>query len=143
MLLLAERWCDCSPRIRCGGWLSMLLLLMLMVSFARKTQPGIASPTPLAAQWQKTLPLRGPAIPLSDTISAPFSALDFDRPESSLLSWQPSGHGGELALSTDWAAIPALFARLAERRQAIRGFSIKPGQQRLTLTLQLEAIGDD
>jgi pilus assembly protein HofO len=121
----------------------MLLPLALMVSFARTTQPGIAAPMPLAAQWQKTLPLRGPAIPLSDTIEAPFSALDFDRPESSLLSWQPSGRGGELALSTDWAAIPALFARLAEHRQGIRGFSIKPEQRRLTLTLQLEAIGDD
>jgi pilus assembly protein HofO len=119
------------------------LLLVLTVSFVCNTKTGIASPIPLAAQWQKVLPLRGLELPLSGTISAPFSALDFDRPESRMLSWQPSGHGGELALSSDWSAIPALFARLAERRQAVQGFSIKPEQQRLTLTLQLETIDDD
>lgn len=38
----------------------------------------------------------------------------------------------------DWAQIPALFERLAQRGMGVSGFSVKPEETRLQLVLQVE-----
>ncbi|MGU3415246.1 hypothetical protein ACLBW0_15925 [Enterobacteriaceae bacterium C34A] len=143
MLPLAERWCDYAPRVRLGAGVLLFLLLVVAVSFATRKPASSFAPVPLKAQWQKVMPLRSPPNEVSPHLSKPFSALDFDGAKSRLLSWQPSGARGELTLEADWSAIPALFSQLAERNQAIRGFSILPEARRLTLRLQLEVIDDE
>lgn len=143
MLLLAERWCDFSPRLRVGIWLLMLLLLAIAVACFRPGEQYVSQPVALKAQWRKTLPLRDVSVSTPPEPSKPFSALDFGEAGSQLMSWQPSGKGGELILDADWNAIPSLFTLLAERRQAMRGFSLQPEKQRLRLTLAIEAISDE
>lgn len=143
MFPFAERWCDSSRRVRLAIGLLMILLLAAVVWVATRSEVRAIAPVSLSAQWQKVMPLREPSGELSPAPSAPFSAFDFDGAESRLLSWQPAGKSGALMLETAWSAIPPLFTRLAERRQGIREFSIQPDDQRLTLTLQLEAIDDE
>ncbi|MFP2424142.1 hypothetical protein ACLEXA_21855 [Pseudescherichia vulneris] len=140
---LAERWCDFSPRIRLGAGLLMVGLLMAPGVYCHREVISDEMPVPLSSQWQKMMPLRGdnPVEPASP--AKPFSALDFDIEDSHLVSWQPVGAGGELALEANWQSIPPLFIRLAERGQSVRGFSIVPERQRLKVTLQLEALDDD
>jgi pilus assembly protein HofO len=143
MLMLAERWCDLSPRVRLGSWLSMLLILVVVSGFSGCSPLKPMPPAPLTAQWRKMMPLRAATSAISGSPTKPFSVLDFEDADRHLVSWQPVGASGELALEADWHTIPPLFALLAETGRAVRGFSIQPERQRLRLTLQLEAIADD
>jgi len=70
----------------------------------------------------------------------PFSALHFQSPEASLVSWKPDEKGGELVLETRWSPLPALFEKLAEREMIPAAFSIEPEGSLLRFTLHLEAI---
>lgn len=143
MQRFADRWCDFSPRVRFGIWLTMLGLLTVIGRFGHREpfrDPGLP---PLNAEWQKIMPLRSVASRVSPALTKPFSALDMDSPDSRVVSWQPAGSGGELALEANWPGIPPLFNQLAERGRAVRGFSIQPEQQHLRLILQIEANSDD
>ncbi|MBX8463334.1 DNA utilization protein HofO [Enterobacter sp. RIT637] len=55
-----------------------------------------------------------------------------------LVRWLPGANGGELTLKVDWAQIPALFERLAQRGMGVSGFSVMPEETRLQLVLQVE-----
>jgi pilus assembly protein HofO len=143
MWSLAERWCDFSPRIRLGVGVLMLGLLMAIGAYCRREPMVDAAPVALNAQWRKIMPLRGDIAVAEIPPVKSFSVLDFDTPDSHLVSWQPVGAGGELTLEANWQSIPPLFIQLAERGRAVRGFSIVPEQQRLKMTLQLEALPDD
>ncbi|HEY2454301.1 MAG TPA: hypothetical protein VGI71_17120 [Scandinavium sp.] len=143
MLMLAERWCDLSPRVRLGSWLLMLVILVVVGGFSSCSPLKPMPPAPLTAQWRKMMPLRAAASATSGSPTKPFSALDFEDADRHLVSWQPVDGGGELALEADWHTIPPLFVLLAETGRAVRGFSIQPERQRLRLALQLEAIADD
>ena len=70
--------------------------------------------------------------------SLPFSPLDFQTDGVRLVRWLPGANGGELTLKVDWAQIPAVFERLAQRGMAVSGFSVKPEEARLQLVLQVE-----
>ncbi|HEX4503579.1 MAG TPA: hypothetical protein VH187_20845 [Scandinavium sp.] len=143
MLMFAERWCDLAPRVRVGSWLFTLVLLVAVGGFSGCSPLKPMPPVPLSAQWQKMMPLRAVGSAISGSSAKPFSALDFESDGRHLVSWQPVGAGGELALEADWHTIPPLFALLAETGRAVRGFNLQPEKQGLRLTLQLEAIADE
>jgi pilus assembly protein HofO len=143
MLMFAERWCDLAPRVRVGSWLLMLVLLVAVGGFSGCSPLKPMPPVPLSAQWQKMMPLRAVSSAISGSSAKPFSALDFESAGRHLVSWQPVGTGGELALEADWHTIPPLFALLAETGRAVRGFNLQPEKQGLRLTLQLEANADE
>lgn len=143
MQRLTDRWCDFSPRVRLGIGLMMLGVLAVVGHFCSH-EPFRETRLPqLNAQWQKIMPLLPVASHALPAATKPFSALDMDSPGSRVVSWQPSGRGGELALEANWPGIPPLFNRLAERGRTVRGFSILPESHHLRLTLQIEANGDD
>jgi pilus assembly protein HofO len=68
----------------------------------------------------------------------PFSPLDFQGDETTLVHWKPLQNGGELTLDAEWQAIPALFSRLAQRDVQIAAFAIAPQGTALRLQLELE-----
>lgn len=96
------------------------------------------------ARWRSVMPLQAALNGGGDTglaASKPFSPIAFQRPGAELMSWSPTGHGGELVLETVWQQVPSVFALLAERGMRVVAFSLKAGEPRHVLTLQLE--GDD
>lgn len=140
MLALADRWCDLSSSVRLASWLLMLLLASVVCGFySRGAQPP-EEHVNLQSQWLKITPLLHSEGDLPAEQTAPFSAVDFQR---SLVSWQPSGEGGELVLQNDWPTLLGAFDLLARRNMAIKGFTLLPEKERLRLTLQLEAIRDE
>lgn len=70
--------------------------------------------------------------------TTPFSALHFQSPDASLVSWKPDAKGGELILETHWSPLPALFDRLAEQEMVPIAFIIEPEGRLLRFTLRLE-----
>jgi len=69
---------------------------------------------------------------------APFSPLNFQGDETTLVHWKPLQNGGELTLDAEWQAIPALFSRLAQQDVEIAAFAIAPQGRALRLELELE-----
>ncbi|KFA84313.1 pilus assembly protein HofO [Enterobacter sp. EGD-HP1] len=68
----------------------------------------------------------------------PFSPLDFQGDNTTLVYWKPLPKGGELMLELEWQALPALFSRLAQRDVQIAAFAIAPQGTALRLRLELE-----
>jgi len=68
----------------------------------------------------------------------PFSPLDFQGADATLVHWKPQQNGGELMLDLEWKALPALFSRLAQRDVQIAAFAIAPQDKALRLRLELE-----
>lgn len=53
---------------------------------------------------------------------APFSPLNFQGDETTLVHWKPLQNGGELTLDAEWQAIPELFFPSGTAGCADRGF---------------------
>ncbi|EHE1496568.1 hypothetical protein JNP70_003258, partial [Salmonella enterica] len=97
-------------------------------------------------QWRNLRRLSIAAEPLfGGTVEnpRPFSPLDFQAPPLSLLHWQPSAQGGEMALKTSWDAVPSLFVRLAESEMIVSRFSLRKEGAELLMTLQLERLANE
>jgi pilus assembly protein HofO len=67
----------------------------------------------------------------------PFSPLDFQGDNATLVHWKPLQNGGELTLEAEWQA-PGAFSRLAQRDVQIAAFAIAPQGTALRLRLELE-----
>lgn len=67
-----------------------------------------------------------------------FSPLDFQHNGTKLVHWKPTQNGGELMLDADWAQIPDVFSRLAQRDVNVAAFDINPQGAQLRLNIQLE-----
>jgi pilus assembly protein HofO len=142
MRQLPERWCELTPRARCGCWLGAVLFLLMIGGYSlpwSATETKRVSPI---RQWQTLRALQRPTESFQETLTAtiPFSPLDFQIDGTHLARWQPAETGGEMVLETQWAQVPAVFPRLAERNMQAAAFSIRPMGGRLRLTLQLEVI---
>lgn len=93
------------------------------------------------ARWQRVVAQQqaiAAAQPNAPGVVIPFSPVDFQRKDAQLVNWSPAGEGGEMVLEIGWEQIPNTFSLLAERGVQVTAFSIKPGAERLLLTLQLE-----
>lgn len=71
-----------------------------------------------------------------------FSPLLFQTSLTRLIHWQPSAHGGEMALISAWDAIPQTFVQLADQGMSVSRFSLSAEDTELLLTLQLERLND-
>ncbi|WP_259349689.1 HofO [Enterobacter sp. RHBSTW-00175] len=69
-----------------------------------------------------------------------FSPLDFQHGGTKLVHWKPSRNGGELTLDADWAQIPDVFTRLAQRDVNVEAFDMSPQGAQLRLSIQLERL---
>lgn len=67
----------------------------------------------------------------------PFSPLDFQGDNATLVHWKPLQGGGELMLEVEWQALPALFPGWRSDVQ-IAAFAIAPQGTALRLRLELE-----
>jgi hypothetical protein len=97
------------------------------------------------ALWQRVVAQQqviATAQPNAPGAVVPFSPVDFQRNDAQLVNWIPTGEGGEMVLEIGWEQIPNTFSLLAERGVQVMAFSIKPGAERLLLTLQLEGRHD-
>lgn len=56
-----------------------------------------------------------------------------------LVTWRPSGHGGELLLRPARKGPAAVFLAGGVRDARVTGFSLRPEKEALLMTLQLEA----
>ena len=99
--------------------------------------------TRMMADWQQLMPLRDSqdASLLASVKSKPFSPVVFQRANARLVSWLPSGAGGEMTLETSWQQVSSTFSMLAERDMRIVNFAFTPENGVLRLTLQL--VHDD
>jgi pilus assembly protein HofO len=70
-------------------------------------------------------------------VLTPFSPLDFQDGDTTLVHWKPLPNGGELALEVEWPAIPGLFSRLAQQDVQVAAFAISPQGKALRLRLEL------
>lgn len=148
MRLFYERWYGFLPRTRLfcwslftvavllGAWLLLARPVIQQLSQleATRSQAGAERAELWASEAQPHSVLDAPVIPAL----MPFSPLDFQTDGVRLVRWLPGAKGGELRLKVDWAQIPALFERLAQRGMAVSGFSVKPEETRLQLVLQVE-----
>lgn len=94
-----------------------------------------------AAHWRRAMPLRAAlsSVQHEETAdNAPFSPVDFQRQDTELVGWSPTGRGGDMVLETVWQQVPETFMLLAERGIQVNAFSISAKDERLMLTLQLE-----
>lgn len=154
MRLSPERWLALSARSRVAAWLAgtaicaTLAWLLAVRPYASEQAQRLAelhtqqqgrsqlwaSIMPLRQGWgaETTAPLSGRA----------FSALAFQTGSARLLSWHPTGHGGEMVLQTGWQDVPETFARLAEQGMRVSAFSLTLKEGVLHLRLELES-GDD
>ena len=145
MQALIERGMTALFSLR-GGRLALPIILgLLVVIFFRLS----ASPPPtetdghlrLRQQWLRLMPLQTTlqnAFP-DEQKRALFSPITLPVSGAMLVTWRPSGHGGELLLEASWQAVPPLFSWLAECGMRVTGFSLRPEKEALLMTLQLEA----
>ena len=145
---LLERWCESRPWYRVlfwclGSFLAGLaawgtLLRPLDRQCAERQRQLIQDARTNAALWSavRKVPF------LTETTEAlaltPFSPLDFQDDNATLVHWKPLQNGGELTLDAEWQAIPALFSRLAQQDVEIAAFAIAPQGRALRLQLELE-----
>ena len=154
MLPHPDLWRDLRPGLRMLIWLSASCVMaalwgsyFMLGPWQVKEEEAVQAQQQMAALnvQRRQLWLREKAL-LRDraeesTPVAPFSALHFQSPEASLVSWQPDEKGGELVLEVRWLSLPALFNQLAEREMTPTAFTIQPEEsQQLRFTLHLEAF---
>jgi len=153
MRLSPERWLALSARSRVAVWLTgtaicaVLAWLLAVRPYASEQAQRLAR---LHAQQQSRSQLWASIMPLrageqTATASLPgraFSALVFQTGSARLLSWHPTGDGGEMVLQTGWRDVPESFARLAEQGMQVSAFSLALKEGVLHLRLELES-GDD
>ncbi|QFQ11087.1 HofO [Enterobacter sichuanensis] len=148
MNILLERWCESRPWIRGLCWCLSTFLAGLAAwgtllrpverQCAERENQLIQEARTNASLWPvvSTVPLR------TETAQAPemkpFSPLDFQGDETTLVHWKPLQNGGELTLEAEWQAIPGLFSRLAQRDVEIAAFAIAPEGKALRLRLELD-----
>ncbi|MFJ3294207.1 HofO [Enterobacter asburiae] len=148
MNTLLERWCESHPWYRVLFWClgSLLaglaawgtLLRPLDRQCAERQRQLIQDARTNAALWPavRKVPFRPET---TDTLAlTPFSPLDFQDDNATLVHWKPLQNGGELMLEVEWQALPALFSRLAQRDVQIAAFAIAPQGTALRLRLELE-----
>ncbi|WP_049857832.1 hypothetical protein [Trabulsiella odontotermitis] len=142
MRQLPERWCELTPLTRCLYWLGAMLFILSIGGYSLPWSGAPLNPVSPLRQWQTLRTLQRQTEQIQETLTAtvPFSPLDFQLDGTQLLSWQPAGAGGEMVLETQWAQLPAIFPRLADRNMQAAAFSIRPANGRLRLTLQLEVM---
>lgn len=95
----------------------------------------------IQGQWRKLLPLRAMLqdAGMDEVPTLAFSPIDIPITGTALIAWRPMGRGGEMQLSVDWQAVPALFSWLARCGMRATAFSVRPEKQALLLIVQLEA----
>ena len=143
MNILLERWCEsrlcwCLSTFLAGLAAWGTLLRPVERQCAERQSQLIQEARTNASLWPvvSTVPLR------TETAQAPemkpFSPLDFQGDETTLVHWKPLQNGGELTLEAEWQAIPGLFSRLAQRDVEIAAFAIAPEGKALRLRLELD-----
>ena len=152
MLPHPDIWCSLTPGRRVVIWLGALCVLMALwggyfFSWPRQWRTEdraqiLRQQATLVAQrrllWQRARALSRNSIE-ETAPTTPFSALHFQSPQASLVSWKPDEKGGELVLETQWSSLPVLFEHLAEREMIPSAFTITPEESLLRFTLYLEA----
>jgi len=145
---LLERWCESRPWHRVLCWCLGSLLAGLVAwgvllrpvdrQCAEQQRQLIEDVSTNASLWPVVR--KGPFRPDAAKARAltPFSPLDFQNDETTLVHWKPLQNGGELALVAEWQAIPELFSRLAQQDVQIAAFAIAPQGTALRLQLELE-----
>ena len=91
-----------------------------------------------AALWTTAMRYSPVAEQGSAQIRKGFSPLDFQQGGAKLVHWKPTQNGGELTLDADWAQIPDVFSRLAQRDVNVAAFDMGPQGAQLRLNIQLE-----
>jgi pilus assembly protein HofO len=91
-----------------------------------------------AALWAMAIRFSPVAEQGNAQIRQGFSPLDFQHGGTKLVHWKPKQNGGELTLDADWAQIPDVFSRLAQRDVNVAAFDISPQGAQLRLNIQLE-----
>jgi len=154
MLPHPDIWRDLRPGLRMLIWLSAFCVLAALWGayfmsgpWQTKKEEAVQAQQQMATlnAQRRQLWLRESALSrYSEEVKMPvppFSALHFQSPEASLVSWQPDEKGGELVLEMQWLPLPALFKQLAEQEMTPTAFSIQPEKGRqLRFTLHLEAF---
>ncbi|AHW96642.1 hypothetical protein [Enterobacter asburiae] len=145
---LLERWCESRPWYRVLFWClgSFLAGLAAWGTLLRPLDRQCAERQRQLIQDARTNAALWPAVRkvpfLTETTEAlaltPFSPLDFQDDNATLVHWKPLQNGGELMLEVEWQALPALFSRLAQRDVQIAAFAIAPQGTALRLRLELE-----
>ena len=145
MNILLERWCESRPWI-CWCLSTFLaglaawgtLLRPVERQCAERQSQLIQEARTNASLWPvvSTVPLRTETVQTPEM--KPFSPLDFQGDETTLVHWKPLQNGGELTLEAEWQAIPGLFSRLAQRDVEIAAFAIAPEGKALRLRLELD-----
>ncbi len=119
MNTLLERWCESRPwhRVLCWCMGSLLaglaawgaLLRPVDRQCAERQRQLIEEVSTHASLWPvvRKGPFRPDAVKAREL--APFSPLDFQNDETTLVRWKPLQNGGELTLDAEWQAIPELF----------------------------------
>ena len=145
---LLERWCESRPWYRVlfwclGRFLAGLaawgtLLRPLDRQCAERQRQMIQDARTNAALWPavRKVPFRPDAV--KARALTPFSPLNFQGDETTLVHWKPLQNGGELMLEVEWQALPALFSRLAQRDVRVAAFTLAPQGTALRLQLELE-----
>ena len=148
MNTLLERWCESRPWHRVLCWCLGSLLAGLFAwgallrpvdrQCAEQQRQLIEDVSTNASLWPVVR--KGPFLPDAAKARelAPFSPLNFQGDETTLVHWKPLQNGGELALDAEWQAIPELFSRLAQQDVEIAAFAIAPQGRALRLQLELE-----
>lgn len=141
MNTLFDWWFATSLRIRQFCWAVWLLMLVTLIFLSSAHQEESDALIRLRAshhqQWAALYRLVD-STPFSEEKTLLFSPLDFQLPDAQLVYWHPSAQGGELALKTQWEAVPLAFTRLAERNVSVSRFSLSVEGDDLLFTLQLE-----
>lgn len=140
-------WCELRGPVRLLVWAiaSVLIGLLLagalvrplrlengeMLMEARRLEARIG-PLRATVCQHKAIPIISPP--------EPFSPLAFNARGARLVRWTPGAGGGELVLTAEWMAIPALFPALAQHGVRVSAFSITSDHPTRRV-LQME-IGD-
>lgn len=118
---LLERWCESSPLNRVLFWFLASLLAGLAAwgtmlrpvdgQSAERQRQLIQDVRTNAALWSavRKTPFRPKITEALE--KTPFSPLDFQGDDATLVHWKPLQNGGELMLEVEWQAILALFSR--------------------------------
>lgn len=152
MIALCDGWLMQSPRFRfvCwSGWNVGLLIIFALCLLRPAAQDRNAQREALEqqriliqAQWRSVYQVATSVDKAAEEKIVPFSALDFQSPQTYLTHWQPSALGGEMTLKSAWYAIPPMFARLAEQGMKVERFSLSAEDAGLLFMLQLERVNE-
>ncbi|WES68819.1 hypothetical protein [Superficieibacter sp. HKU1] len=145
-----ERWYALSSTGRGLCWL-LFTLMLAVLGWWRWLHPQRLQISTEAAQialqrqhlttrWREVLLMKTSDDARIDNhaLASPFSPLDFQMPDTRLVSWQPVSKGGTLVLDTSWQPVPGIFSLLAQQDMTVTAFALEPVAGRLRFTLQLE-----